>query len=64
MYAVFRRCDTDTVWFFFSFLGQVKVFRALYTFEPRTVSTSRFYSFENLIFVLSKITSVLLESVF
>lgn len=33
---------------FWFFLGQVKVFRALYTFEPRTVSTSRLQWFENL----------------
>lgn len=47
---------------FVSFLGQVKVFRALYTFEPRTVSISRFYCFEkrNFNLVCNNIFSVLL----
>lgn len=44
------------------FLGQVKVFRALYTFEPRTVSTSTFWDFEKLNFnpIYNSILSVLL----
>lgn len=49
-------------WVFFFFSGQVKVFRALYTFEPRTVSISRFQGFEklNFNFVYNSISSVLL----
>lgn len=38
--------------FFIFFLGQVKVFRALYTFEPRTVSISRFWDLEGLLLKL------------
>uniref|UniRef100_A0A8D1SX55 Osteoclast-stimulating factor 1 n=1 Tax=Sus scrofa TaxID=9823 RepID=A0A8D1SX55_PIG len=34
----FRSEGLDRVFFVFSLSGQVKVFRALYTFEPRTVS--------------------------